>query len=70
MVGITGPRDLGDCKNAVVTTRKNLLQRFDPWIASSGKPITTVKGHCWYLGGEVTNRHDMDRIIAKMQTLA
>jgi imidazolonepropionase-like amidohydrolase len=49
--GVTTLRDLGD--RSFVT----LGLRGDPGlptIFAAGPPITTVKGHCWFLGGETT----------------
>ncbi|MGI9606472.1 MAG: amidohydrolase family protein, partial [Acidimicrobiales bacterium] len=54
--GVTTLRDLGD-RNFVT-----LDLRGDPdlpTILCSGPPITPVKGHCWYLGGECDSRHEI-----------
>ncbi len=59
--GVTTLRDLGD--RAFVT----LGLRDDPdlpTIAAAGPPITSVQGHCWYLGGECPDRTSMLRAVA------
>jgi len=48
--GITTVRDLGD-RNYV--TLKLRHEDGLPRILSAGPPITSLKGHCWFLGGEV-----------------
>lgn len=59
--GITTVRDLGD-RNFVT-----LPLRGDPDLPTllcSGPPITSLRGHCWYLGGEVA---DADGLAAAVQ---
>jgi imidazolonepropionase-like amidohydrolase len=66
--GVTTVRDLGDRRYAVVNRRD--VQRAgrerkpEPTIVASGPPLTTVGGHCHFLGGEVANR---DQISAAMR---
>jgi imidazolonepropionase-like amidohydrolase len=52
--GITTVRDLGDRGYLGVTLRDQLAATpgSGPCIVAAGPPITTVRGHCWYLGGE------------------
>ncbi|NUR71072.1 MAG: amidohydrolase family protein [Hamadaea sp.] len=47
--GVTTVRDLGD-RNYVTLALRD--EPGLPRILSAGPPITSVKGHCWFLGGE------------------
>lgn len=53
-VGITTIRDLGDRSYLSLTLRDWFLDGNEagPRILTSGPPITTTQGHCWFLGGE------------------
>jgi imidazolonepropionase-like amidohydrolase len=55
-VGVTSVRDLGD--RSFLSTRLASENRTNmaagPHIVAAGPPITTKKGHCHFLGGEVT----------------
>jgi imidazolonepropionase-like amidohydrolase len=57
--GVTTVRDLGDRNWSVVAWRDR--QRAGgvgfacPTIVASGPPITSPRGHCWYMGGEVSS---------------
>jgi imidazolonepropionase-like amidohydrolase len=53
-VGITTIRDLGDRSYLSLTLRDWIVDRNEigPRILTSGPPITTTQGHCWFLGGE------------------
>ncbi|HEY3504516.1 MAG TPA: amidohydrolase family protein [Actinocatenispora sp.] len=52
--GITTVRDLGDRGYLALRLRDELAT--DPYagprVLAAGPPITTTRGHCWYLGGE------------------
>jgi imidazolonepropionase-like amidohydrolase len=54
--GVTTVRDLGDRRWSVVRRRDHVASNGAggprPTIVASGPPITSVRGHCWYLGGE------------------
>lgn len=54
--GVTTVRDLGDHRWAVLERRDRAAGAgiAGPTILASGPPITSVGGHCWSLGGEVT----------------
>jgi imidazolonepropionase-like amidohydrolase len=54
-VGITTIRDLGDRGYLSLTLRDWFLagNEVGPRIVASGPPITTVNGHCYFLGGEI-----------------
>lgn len=56
MAGITTVRDLGDRNYTAVTLREELADKptAGPAVLAAGPPITTPKGHCWYLGGEAS----------------
>jgi imidazolonepropionase-like amidohydrolase len=66
--GVTTVRDLGDLRYAVVNRRD--VQRAgrtrepEPTIVASSPHLTSVGGHCHFLGGEVANR---DQISAAMR---
>jgi imidazolonepropionase-like amidohydrolase len=53
-VGITTIRDLGDRNYLSLSLRDWFLDgnEVGPRIVASGPPITTPRGHCWFLGGE------------------
>ncbi len=51
--GVTTLRDLGDRGFVTLSLRGDIRL---PTILCSGPPITTVGGHCWYLGGECEDR--------------
>ncbi|RII17684.1 imidazolonepropionase [Streptomyces sp. YIM 130001] len=63
--GVTTVRDLGD--------RHGLALRLDaeiaagratgPRIVSAGTPVTTVGGHCHFLGGEVSGEAEVRRLV-------
>jgi imidazolonepropionase-like amidohydrolase len=52
--GITTVRDLGDRNYLSLLMRAETAAdpAAGPHIVAAGPPITTTKGHCWYLGGE------------------
>lgn len=50
--GVTTVRDLGDRRYAVVDRRDAGGEEVRPTIVASGPPITSVRGHCWNMGGE------------------
>jgi imidazolonepropionase-like amidohydrolase len=67
--GVTTVRDLGDLRYAVVNRRD--VQRAgrrrepEPTIVASGPPLTSVGGHCYFLGGEVGTRTQISRAIVE-----
>ncbi len=54
--GVTTVRDLGDRRWSVVQRRDRATGSREggvrPTILASGPPITSIHGHCWYMGGE------------------
>ncbi|GAA0385080.1 hypothetical protein Acor_48300 [Acrocarpospora corrugata] len=48
--GVTTIRDLGDKDYLALKLAQELTR--GPEILSAGAPITTPRGHCWFLGGE------------------
>jgi imidazolonepropionase-like amidohydrolase len=65
--GVTTVRDLGDRDFSAVGRRDRQGgsgQVVEPAIVASGPPITSVGGHCHYLGGEVTGIEQIRRAIA------
>jgi len=53
--GVTTVRDLGDRGYAVVAARQQAAAGREtlPEMLASGPPLTSARGHCWFLGGEV-----------------
>ncbi|WP_061299530.1 amidohydrolase family protein [Herbidospora cretacea] len=49
-VGVTTVRDLGDRGYLALRLAREMTD--GPEILSAGAPITSVRGHCWFLGGE------------------
>ncbi len=62
--GVTTLRDLGDRDFVTLDLRGDTDL---PTILCSGPPITTVQGHCWYLGGECEDR---DAVLAAVRERA
>jgi imidazolonepropionase-like amidohydrolase len=64
-VGVTTVRDLGDRDFCVVDRRdrRRVDGRLEPRIVAAGPPITTVGGHCHFLGGEVDGREQIRAAI-------
>lgn len=52
--GVTAVRDLGDRRYATIGWRDQHADGAGlPTIVGSGPPLTTPRGHCWNMGGEV-----------------
>jgi len=53
--GVTTMRDLGDRRYLSLQLREELAKQVDagPMLLCAGPPVTSAKGHCWFLGGEV-----------------
>lgn len=68
--GVTTVRDLGD-RNWVAVEHRDRQRRGglgpEPTVLASGPPLTSVQGHCHYMGGEVEGR---DAIAAGVQERA
>ncbi len=65
-VGVTTVRDLGDRRWAVLEWRDH--RRADdatPAIVASGPPITSMRGHCWNMGGEVEGGDQLRAAVQK-----
>lgn len=58
LAGVTTVRDLGDRRFNVVDRRDRQragrLSEPEPTILASGPPVTSTRGHCHYMGGEVS----------------
>ncbi|HYE45558.1 MAG TPA: amidohydrolase family protein, partial [Caulobacter sp.] len=59
--GVTTVRDLGDAHWAVVDRRPE--PGAGPTVVAAGPPITSVRGHCWWLGGEVAGVEELRRAV-------
>jgi imidazolonepropionase-like amidohydrolase len=69
--GVTTVRDLGDRRWSVLAWRDRSGDRGGagpyPTILAAGPPVTSVRGHCWAMGGEVAGP---DRIRAAVRERA
>ena len=63
--GVTTVRDLGDRRYAVVEKRDAGADRPRPTILASGPPITSVRGHCWNMGGEATGVEGLEAAVSE-----
>ncbi len=67
--GVTTVRDLGDRRFVVVDRRDRQRTRGvaqpEPTILASGPPLTSPRGHCWYLGGEVDGPTEIELALAE-----
>jgi imidazolonepropionase-like amidohydrolase len=65
--GITTVRDLGDRGYLSLKLRDELAgdPTAGPQILAAGPPITTGKGHCWFLGGETASGVDAVRAAVR-----
>ena len=67
LAGVTTVRDLGDRNYAVVARRDQQRNgktgQVEPTIVASGPPLTSIGGHCHYLGGEVANAAQISAAI-------
>lgn len=59
--GVTTLRDLGDRSFLTLPLRGDPSL---PTIVVSGPPLTSVGGHCWYLGGECADDDALARAVA------
>lgn len=62
--GVTTVRDLGDYQFTVVARRDGQRARpasaaDEPTIVAAGPPITSVRGHCYFLGGEAAGEDQL-----------
>lgn len=62
-VGVTAVRDLGDMGWAVVDRHRDAAGRTGPTVVASGPPLTSVQGHCWSMGGEVSGVDQVRRAV-------
>jgi imidazolonepropionase-like amidohydrolase len=63
--GVTTVRDLGD-RDWVAVEHRNRQRRdgaLEPTILASGPPLTSPRGHCHYMGGEVQGRDAIARAV-------
>jgi imidazolonepropionase-like amidohydrolase len=65
--GVTTVRDLGDRSYLSLELRDELAGNptAGPQILAAGPPITTGKGHCWFLGGEIASGVDAVRAAVR-----
>ncbi|MDP9241040.1 MAG: amidohydrolase family protein [Actinomycetota bacterium] len=62
--GVTTVRDLGDRRWAVLERRDRAVAG-DGWptILAAGPPVTSVRGHCWHMGGEVEGGEQITAVV-------
>jgi imidazolonepropionase-like amidohydrolase len=60
--GVTAVRDLGDRNYATLAWRRRPGL---PAVAVSGPPITSPRGHCWNMGGEVAGPTELAAAVAE-----
>lgn len=63
--GVTTVRDLGDRRFAVLDWRASAPPGRWPRILAAGPPLTSVRGHCWNMGGEVTGEAELQAAVAE-----
>jgi imidazolonepropionase-like amidohydrolase len=65
--GVTTVRDLGDRRFCVVQRRgrRPATRAIEPTIIASGPPLTSVAGHCHFMGGEVSGTAEIVRAVAE-----
>ncbi|MGH3647119.1 MAG: amidohydrolase family protein, partial [Micromonosporaceae bacterium] len=64
--GVTTLRDLGDRRFNTLPLRDELAKQLDagPQLLCSGPPVTSAKGHCWFLGGAVPENATPEQLRA------
>ncbi|MDG4824351.1 amidohydrolase family protein [Asanoa sp. WMMD1127] len=64
--GITTVRDLGDRGYVARRLRAELdaAPHTGPLVLSAGPPLTSPRGHCWWLGGEVSGADEIRAAVA------
>lgn len=66
--GVTTVRDLGDRHWAAVERRDwtgGSSTALAPAIVASGPPVTSLRGHCWHMGGEVDGPEQIRSAVAR-----
>ncbi|MFE3737747.1 amidohydrolase family protein [Streptomyces sp. NPDC059134] len=65
--GVTTARDLGDRGGLAFRLAAEISDRRTPGpkIVSAGTPVTTVGGHCHFLGGEVTGEAEIRDLVRR-----
>jgi imidazolonepropionase-like amidohydrolase len=68
--GITTLRDCGDRDEVTFHLREAISRDVlpGPRLLLSGPPLTSLRGHCYFMGGEVEGRDDMARKIGGLVT--
>lgn len=63
--GVTTVRDLGDRGGLALRLRDEIAagRRTGPRIMAAGPPVTSRKGHCWFLGGEVHGEEEIRKAV-------
>lgn len=66
--GMTTVRDLGDRGGAALRLRDKIATggRPGPRILTAGSPLTPVRGHCWFLGGEVADEREAVAAVRRL----
>jgi imidazolonepropionase-like amidohydrolase len=66
--GITTLRDCGDRDGVTLALRKAISRGIlpGPQLLLSGPPLTSPRGHCYFMGGEVEGRESITQTIADL----
>jgi imidazolonepropionase-like amidohydrolase len=65
--GVTTVRDLGDRRFCVVARRDRQREApaMEPTIIASGPPVTSIGGHCHFMGGEASGTESIARAVTE-----
>jgi imidazolonepropionase-like amidohydrolase len=65
--GITTARDLGGGAHLELALRDRIRdgERAGPRLVCAGQPVTSVRGHCWFWGGEAADLDAARAVIAR-----
>lgn len=63
--GVTTARDLGSRGTATTRTRERITagEIPGPRLLLAGSPVTSARGHCWFLGGECASTAEMIELV-------
>ncbi len=69
--GVTTVRDLGGRGRTLLDLRAECARDLaaGPTVLASGPPLTSVGGHCWFLGGEVSGATAIEAEVARQAAM-
>jgi len=62
--GVTTVRDLGDMNDAVLDWRRREVGGL-PTVVAAGAPLTSMGGHCWWLGGQAAGAEQLRAAVRR-----